>query len=187
MDGQNFNNGLDNDQNTEATPVTEAGSEGVTTNAFESAGETVNVNTGNYQDNTSSYSYQSSTDTSSYSYQSDNNTNSGSYNYQDNTNQYYSATTYTDNSETQSAGTPGLAIASLIMGIISIVFCCCWGAGIVFAVPGIFMARSANKKNKTGVGTAGMVCSIIGTVLNACMLLYFAFVFIVGFAEYSSY
>lgn len=185
MDGQNFNNGLDNDQNTDTTPVTEAGAETATTNAFESAGETVSVNTDNYQDNTSAYGYQSSSNSGSYSYQSNNNTNSGSYNYQDNTNQYYSATAYTDNSEAQGEGTPGLAIASLVMGIISILFCCCWGGGIVFAIPGIFMARSANKKNKTGVGTAGMVCSIIGTVLNACMLLYFAFVFIISFAEYS--
>lgn len=188
MDGQNFTSGFDNDQNTNTTPVTELTPENVTSSTSESAGETVNVNTGNYQDNTSSYSsysYQSSNNSGSYNYQGDT-TNSGSYNYQDttansgnfnyqdNTSQYYTASVYSDNPNPQGESTSGFAIASLILGIISILSCCCWGGGIVFAIPGIIMGISANKKWKSGVGTSGIVCSIVGAVLNALMLIMIA-------------
>lgn len=186
MDGQNFNNEFENHQNTDATPVTEPAPENVTASTSEPSGETVSVNTDSFQDNTtgySSYSYQSNSNSGSYNYQGDANnsgsynyqgdtTNNGNFNYQDNTAQYYASPVYTDNSNQQGEATPGMAIGSLVLGIISILFCCCSGGGILFSIPGIIMGLSANKKVKTGVGTAGIICSIVGTVFNGLALLY---------------
>ncbi len=98
--------------------------------------------------------------------------------YQDNTNQY-SGNIYTDpvvenNSET----TPGLAIAALVMGIIAIVMTCCCGGGIIFGIAGLIMAIIANKQSKSGVGTAGLICSIVGIVFNVFSMIYYIFVFL---------
>lgn len=97
--------------------------------------------------------------------------------YQDNTNRY-TGNMYTDpvvenNSET----TPGLAIAALVMGIISIVLTCCCGGGIIFGIAGLIMAIIANKQSKSGVGTAGLICSIVGIVFNVFSMIYYIFVF----------
>lgn len=92
--------------------------------------------------------------------------------YQDNTAQYNNAyiAPPTDNS---SGVTPGLAIAGLVMGIISIVLVCCCGVGIVFAIAGLIMALIANKNQRSGVGVAALVCSIIGLVLNGFYIIYY--------------
>ena len=177
MDGQNFDNNLNNDQNVEPTPVAEP--------VVEPVVETVSVDTGSYQDSTAStgsYSYQDSTaSTGSYNYQ-DNTASAGSYNYQDNTAQY-NAPVYSESGNSQGESTPGLAIASLVMGIVSILICCCWGGGIVLSIPGLIMGISANKKQKTGVGTAGMICSIVGIVLNIIALIYYVVIFMAAYAS----
>lgn len=125
MDGQNFQNGFNNEQNVQSTPMT----------------ETVNVNT-------------------------------GSYSYQDNTAQY-GATMYGQSEIVEEKKTPGLAIGALVMGIVSIVLSCCCGSGIIFAIAGLIMAIVANKKQKSGVGTAALICSIVGLVFNGIMLIYY--------------
>lgn len=61
-------------------------------------------------------------------------------------------------------------IISLILGILSIV-CCCFGIiSVLFAIAGIILAIVGNKKQKHGVGTGGLVCSIIGLVLSLIIL-----------------
>ena len=61
-------------------------------------------------------------------------------------------------------------IISLILGILSII-CCCFGIiSTVFAIAGIILAIVGNKKQKHGVGTGGLVCSIIGLVLSLIIL-----------------
>lgn len=100
------------------------------------------------------------------------NVDTGSYHYQDNTAQYTDSS-YTVDEKSEGQSTPGLAIASLVMGIISLLVCCCWGCGILFAIPGMIMGISANKKVKTGVGTAGIVTSIVGLVLNIIVLIVY--------------
>ena len=67
----------------------------------------------------------------------------------------------------------GFAIASLVLGIVAIVFNFI-GLGIVgliFGVVGIVLGVLARKKNPTGMATAGLVLSIIGTVLCALILI----------------
>jgi len=63
----------------------------------------------------------------------------------------------------------GLAIASLVLGIISIVlaFIMPLFVGFVCGIVGIVLAVQARKKEKTGMATAGLVCSIIGTIFGA--------------------
>ena len=54
----------------------------------------------------------------------------------------------------------GKAVASLILGICSIV---CWFCGLYGAIIGIVMASKAKKAGNTeGIRTGGLVCSIIG-------------------------
>ncbi|MCH5340980.1 MAG: DUF4190 domain-containing protein [Acetatifactor sp.] len=69
--------------------------------------------------------------------------------------------------------TNGLHIASLVLGIASILVCCCLGMGVIFAIPGLVCAIIGNSRSKSGIGIAGLICSIIGIVFNAFILLIF--------------
>lgn len=79
--------------------------------------------------------------------------------------------------ETENAG-KGMGIASLVLGIISLVLSCIWYISIPCAVVGIILGVLQNKKNKIGLATGGIVCSIIGIVL--CVLLIVLAVAFVG-------
>ncbi len=73
-----------------------------------------------------------------------------------------------------------LSIVSLVMGIISIIFGCCYGVGIIFAIAGLICAIVAKKKGqKGGLSTAGLICSIIGAVIAVIVIVY---VVIIGVA-----
>ena len=64
----------------------------------------------------------------------------------------------------------GLQIASLVLGILSIVLACCTSyIGSIFGIVGLILAILGNKENKNGIGTAGFVCSIVGIVLGIIM------------------
>ena len=74
-----------------------------------------------------------------------------------------------------------MGIVSLVLVILATVFgifCLVPGIsyygwiGIVLGVVGIVLAAVANKKEKKGINTAGLVLSIIGTVL--CAILFIA-------------
>ncbi|MGN1147524.1 MAG: hypothetical protein ACI4TB_03825 [Lachnospiraceae bacterium] len=77
--------------------------------------------------------------------------------------------------------TNGKAIASLVLGILSLV-CIFFGygalLGIVFGVIGLILGISANKEAKSGMGTAGIVMSAIG--LGLCAISFIACVACVG-------
>ena len=75
-----------------------------------------------------------------------------------------------------------MAVASLVLGIISLVF----GAfgtglqwvGVPIAIVGIVLGAKNNNEEKAKVANAGKVCSIIGLVL--CAVTYIACVACVG-------
>lgn len=74
----------------------------------------------------------------------------------------------------------GLAVASLVLGIVAIVFSFIglgW-LGLIIGIVGIVLGVMAKKKNPTGMATAGLVLSIIGTVL--CALIFIACAACVG-------
>ncbi len=69
--------------------------------------------------------------------------------------------------------TPTKAVASLALGIISIV--CVLGffytsfVGAVTGLIAIILASKARKEYKSGIATAGFVCGIVGTSLSLLM------------------
>lgn len=86
-----------------------------------------------------------------------------STNYQDNTTAYEAPV---QTAEAKPA-TPALSIVGLVLGIISILCMCCGWVGILFGIGGIVCAIFGNKQEKTGIGKAALICSIVGLVLSA--------------------
>lgn len=78
----------------------------------------------------------------------------------------------------------GTAIASLVLGIISI-----FSGGFILAIIGLCLGISSNKKlGKNGLSTAGIITSIFGIVLGIIVTIVLVFAFIEGFNDgYSSY
>lgn len=61
----------------------------------------------------------------------------------------------------------GLAIASLVLGIIAVVFNFCFAyAGIVFAIIGLILGIIAVVKKQGGMAVAGVVLSVIALILT---------------------
>lgn len=106
------------------------------------------------------------------------NTESTQYsNYQDNTaNVVYQETASTPDSGNKASG---MQIASLVLGILSICFCCCYGfPGLIMGIIGLVCGIKGNKERKNGVGTAGVICSVIGLIFSFFMLIYFVLIFV---------
>lgn len=74
--------------------------------------------------------------------------------------------------QTSGEGGKGMAIASMVLGIVSIVLSCVWYLSIVAGVVGIVLAVVYNKKNgKCGMTKAGMICSVIGIILAVVLII----------------
>ena len=87
--------------------------------------------------------------------------------------------------------TDGLGIASMILGIISVVICCCYGLGIIPALIGLILGLCARKNpntgRKSGFAIAGIIISAISMVLNICWLVYMLwFIFSSGAVDFNS-
>ena len=92
-------------------------------------------------------------------------------NYQDNTNMTFQQPPVDPDNGGKANG---LQIASLVLGIISILLCCCYGApSMIMGIIGLVCGIKGNKENKHGVGTAGIVCSIIGLIFGVISLIYY--------------
>ena len=65
----------------------------------------------------------------------------------------------------------GMAIASLILGIASIVLCCLWYLSIICAVVGIVLGIMSLKSSGHGMALAGIICGSVGLVLCIVMLI----------------
>ena len=67
----------------------------------------------------------------------------------------------------------GFAIASLILGILSII-CCCFGLGWITAIPGVILGIVTVVKKYAGKGCAiaGIICSALAIVLSIVMLIW---------------
>lgn len=61
-------------------------------------------------------------------------------------------------------GSKGLSIASMVLGIVSLVFCCIPYLSIPCSIVGIILGgvSLATKKGGKGMAIAGLVCSILG-------------------------
>lgn len=80
-------------------------------------------------------------------------------------------TVYVESVQPQKDDTPAQSIIGLILGIASITLGCCYGIGALAGIPGIILSIIGNKNKKTGIGTAGLVTSIIGVVISVIMII----------------
>ena len=88
--------------------------------------------------------------------------------------------TYYDYSRQEHTPKPtnGLAIAALIVGILSILTCCCGVGGIIFGCTGIFLAVMSKERNPMETNAKiGLGLSIVGVILGFIVLIG-AFLFI---------
>ncbi|HCG67085.1 MAG TPA: hypothetical protein DEW22_00150 [Clostridiales bacterium] len=75
----------------------------------------------------------------------------------------------------------GLGIASMVLGILSLVFMCIFYLGIPMSIIGLVLgavsihkAKAVNMKN--GMAVAGVTCSIISIVLYAVLIILYGFI-----------
>ena len=86
------------------------------------------------------------------------------------------------NQQNESNPTPvstgkGLCIAGLVLGIVSLVFVWLWYIALATSIVGLVLSAVGRKKAKlagapTGLGTAGLVLSIIGLSVAVIVLIY---------------
>lgn len=109
------------------------------------------------------------------------NVQQGGSNYQDYTNMQYQAPY--DYASEGSDKANGMQIASLVLGIIGIPACCCYGVpGVLFGIIGLILAIVGNKRSRNkGIGIAGLVCSIIAIVFGVLASVYYIY-FLQAFA-----
>ncbi len=79
-------------------------------------------------------------------------------------------------SEMKSAG-KGFCISGLVLGIVSLVFSWIWYISLSASIVGLVLSVVGRKKAKlasapTGIGTAGMVLSIIGLSITGLVVLF---------------
>lgn len=68
----------------------------------------------------------------------------------------------------------GLSIASMVLGIISIVaFCSTWIA-IICSILAIIFGVIGKKKGGAGMAKAGLICGIIGLCLQVALVIFLA-------------
>ena len=76
----------------------------------------------------------------------------------------------------------GMGIASMVLGIISIVLTCIIYVALPCAIVGLILGIIARKKGQRGMATAGVVCSSIGIALFVIMIILTA----IGVAAFGS-
>lgn len=64
----------------------------------------------------------------------------------------------------------GLSVASLVLGILSLVLFCFWYISLPCAIIAIILGAIGRKKGGKGMGTAGIVLGIISIVLILILL-----------------
>ncbi len=98
--------------------------------------------------------------------------------YQDPNAQYYNI----NNGYNEPPKSNGLAIASLVLGIISIPMACCYGAGLVFGIIALILGLVSKPKTGPGAGRlpgmaiGGIICGIIGALMSIAMIVYLAYI-----------
>ncbi len=78
------------------------------------------------------------------------------------------ANTYTNSSNTESKG---FSIASMVLGIISLVFCCVWWITFPCAILAIIFSVIGKKKGGKGMATTGLVLGIIAIAVYILLVI----------------
>jgi preprotein translocase subunit SecY len=66
-----------------------------------------------------------------------------------------------------------MAIASLVLGIVSLP-CACFFAGFLLSVPAIIFGILGINSSKRGVAVAGIICGVAGLLVTIFMIVWFA-------------
>jgi len=76
-------------------------------------------------------------------------------------------------------GHTGFAIASLVLGILSLILCCCFGLNFVIAIPALILGTIALAKRYSGKGMAiaGIIISGIAILITSMMLAFYGPIF----------
>ena len=77
------------------------------------------------------------------------------------------------NDNVQAANQSGKAVASLVLGIIAVLFCGLPIISVPVSIVGLVLAVMARKEGKSGLATAGLVLSIISLILSILMIFVF--------------
>lgn len=100
--------------------------------------------------------------------------NQQGYNNQGYNQQYgYNNPQYNNYNQVQNNG-DALGITSLVLGLLSIITCCCTYLSIILGIGAvIFGIISLNKKEKTkGFATAGIILGVMGVILGIAMAIF---------------
>ncbi len=86
--------------------------------------------------------------------------------------QYQQQTTYTNQPQSDN-GNNGYAVASMVLGIVSIVTCCVPIVGVVCGVVAVVFSRKMNRVGLVNSYTrAGFVCGLLGIGLSVLAFVY---------------
>lgn len=89
--------------------------------------------------------------------------------------------------------TDGMSVCSLVLGILSIVNSCFYGAGILFGIGGIIFAAISRSKatsehrEKDSSSLAGLICSIVGIAISILVVVFLILCFMIGNDFYENY
>lgn len=93
---------------------------------------------------------------------------------------YSSANANTNNGGLQEQSTNGMSIASLVLGIIGVIFSCCYGTGIIFGAISLILGIISTNKIKNSEGREkGKGLALAGIILAAFALII-SIIFIVA-------
>lgn len=96
-------------------------------------------------------------------------------------------TSYQQESPMDESAPTGIAIASMVLGIVSIVFCC---FSVIAVACGVIAIVFAKKEEQRGVSNgfikAGFICGLIGSILAGLYLIYWIFAIVVGIGSAST-
>lgn len=80
----------------------------------------------------------------------------------------------------------GMAIGSLICGILSLVCCCCgsnWVPGVIAIVLAVLSKKDSPNGKIEGMALAGLICGIIGSAIGVISLIAGIFMNLTGYTE----
>ncbi|MEG2377009.1 MAG: DUF4190 domain-containing protein [Clostridia bacterium] len=81
----------------------------------------------------------------------------------------YTQQTPVENSDAN--GKSGMATASMVLGIISIVFGCCFYISLPIAIVGLVLGILSYKSNKSGMALAGIIMSSVAIVVTVIVII----------------
>lgn len=164
--GNGTSNDGNNNPNNRPSDTYDTGSNGYNNNY----NNTPNNNNGGYNNN------------GSYNNDFNNSNNNGYYNNNYDNNGFNDNNMYNNNN-----GTNGYAIASLVLGILSIPLGCCYGFGLILSILAIIfgiVSRKSSGGRLSGMAIGGIICAVLGIITSAVMII--GLIAFIGSSDFNS-